>query len=85
MSPILHHKIPVRSRNDDQDSEKNDDGRAQTNLFDVNFLMWFEVGIEGKDPMDQEEEDWGGKLEFGFQERTFPTDIVDYFLLFEDR
>ena len=23
----------------------------------VNYLMWFEIGIEGKDTMDQEEED----------------------------
>ena len=47
--------------------------------------MWFEVGIEGKDPMDQEEEDWGGRVEFGYQEKSFPTDLEDYFLLFEDK
>ena len=35
-----------------------------TNLFGINYVMWFEVGIEGKDPMDQEEEDWGGTIEF---------------------
>ena len=47
--------------------------------------MWFEVGIEGKDPMDQEEEDWGGKLEFGFTDKNFPQEMEDYFLLFEDQ
>ena len=47
--------------------------------------MWFEIGIEGKDPMDPDEEDWGGKIEFGFHQKTFPTDMEDYFLLFEDK
>ena len=61
------------------------EGGAKTNLFGVNFLVWFDIGIEGKDPMNQEEEDWGGKLEFGYQGKRFPTDIEDYFLLFEDR
>jgi hypothetical protein len=87
VSPILHHKLPFRSRNDDEDSDdsgKEDDSRAQTNLYGVNFLMWFEVGIEGKDSMDLEEEDWG-KIEFGYQGKSFPTDMEDYFLLFEDR
>ena len=46
--------------------------------------MRFEVGIEGKDPMDQNEEDWGGKIEFGFHQKTFPIDLEDYFLLFEE-
>ena len=47
-------------------------------------MMWFEIVIEGKDPMDQEEDDWGDKLEFGIQEKIFLTDKEDYFLLFED-
>ena len=88
LSPILHHKKPFKPSNENdssEDSDEVDECRAQTNLFGMNFLMWFEVGIEGKDPMDQEEEDWGGKIEFGFQEKTFPADIEDYFLLFEDR
>ena len=88
LSPVLHHKIPLRSRIDDEeseDSEKEDDCRSQTNLFGLNFLMWFLVGIEGKNPMDEEEEDWGGKIEFGYQGKSFPTDMEDYFLLFEDR
>ena len=50
----------------------------------VNYLMWFEIGIEGKDPMDPKEEDWGGTIEFGFSEKNFCKDIEDYFLLFED-
>ena len=88
VSPVLHHKIPLRSRIDDEeseDSEKEDDSRSQTNLFGLNFLMWSEVGIQGKNPMDEEEEDWGGKIEFGYQGKSFPTDMEDYFLLFEDR
>ena len=44
--------------------------------------MWFEVGIEGKDPMDQDEEDWGGKIEFGFSDKHFPQEIEDYFFAF---
>ena len=46
--------------------------------------MWFDIGIEGKDSMDQEEEDWGGKLEFGFSDCSFPKEIEDYFLLFKE-
>ena len=42
-------------------------------------------GIEGKDSMDQEEEDWGGRVEFGFKDSSFPKEIEDYFLLFEDK
>ena len=34
--------------------------------------------------MDQEEEDWGGRLEFGFSDASFPKDVEDYFLMFED-
>ena len=47
VSPVLHHKIPLRSRDDDEESE--DSEKKETNLFGLNFLMWFEVGIEGKD------------------------------------
>ena len=35
--------------------------------------MWFEVGIEGKDPMDQEEEDWGEILSLGLRTRNLPS------------
>ena len=60
------------------------DVRVKTNMFEVKYLMWFEIGIEGKDPMDQEEDDWGGKIEFGFVDKKFDKDIEDYFQLFED-
>ena len=64
-------------------SEKDNVG-VKTNMFGVNFMMWFEIGIEGKDPMDQEEDDWGGKIEFGFKDKNFCKEIEDYFVLFED-
>ena len=85
VSPVLQHKIPVRSSNDDEcdddsdDSDEKNECREKTNLFGVHFVMWFEVGIEGKDPMDQNEEDWGGKIEFGHQGKSFPTDLEDHF------
>ena len=53
-------------------------------MFGLNFMMWFEIGIEGKSPMNQEEEDWGGRIEFGFSDSNFSKDFEDYFLLFED-
>ena len=88
-SPDLPHKLPARmrsSQNQDSDSENSDDSHGEkTNLFGLNFVMWFEVGIEGKDPMDQDEEDWGGKIEFGFSDKHFPQEIEDYFLPFEDQ
>ena len=61
------------------------DGLDHSNLYGVKFIMWFEMGIEGKDPMDSDEDDWGGKLEFGFSENIFPNDVEDYFLMFEDQ
>ena len=67
------------------DIDEKDDSREKTNLFGVKYLMWFEVGIEGKDPMDHDEEDWGGRIEFGFHRKPFPTEMDDYFLLFEDK
>ena len=76
VSPVLHHKIPKSTNDEDSEGsdDASDDCRAKTNLFGVNFLVWFEVGIEGKDPMDQEEEDWGGKIEFGYDGKSFSTD-----------
>jgi hypothetical protein len=50
-------------------------------LFGLIYVMWFEVGIKGKDPMDQEEEDWGGRVEFGFSDTIFSKKIEDYCLL----
>ena len=61
-----------------QDAEKS-------NLFGVKYMLWFEIGIEGKDPMDQDEEDWGGKIEFGFMDEKFSKELEDYFILFEDQ
>ena len=96
-SPDLHHKQP-RSReqqeNDDtvdlDESEDTGDscgeeGLAKSNLYGVKYIVWFEMGIEGKDPMDKDEEDWGGNFEFGFSEKKFSTDVEDYFLMFEDQ
>ena len=65
--------------------EKSDDGREKSNFHGINYLLWFEVGIEGKDPMDPNEEDWGGKIEFGFSDINFAKDFEDYFILFEDQ
>ena len=55
----------MRSSNEkdtSEDSDEVDECRAKRN------------GIEGKDPMDQDEEDWGEKIEFGFHEnrKRFP-------------
>ena len=83
-SPDLHHKLPLRASQQESE-EDSQEGQAHTNLFGVNFLMWFDIGIEGKSPMDQDEDDWGGRLEFGFSENNFPKEIEDYFLLFEDK
>ena len=89
MSHVLLHKLPSRTRTaqDSKDSEEEDSDErgVQTNLFGVKYVMWFEVGVEGKDPMDQEEEDWGGRVEFGFCDRNFAKELEDYFLLFEDK
>ena len=35
--------------------------------------------------MDHSEEDWGGRLEFGFKEEKFDKNFEDYFILFEDQ
>ena len=56
----------------------------RTNMHGINYVMWFDVSIEGKDSMDPQEEDWGGRLEFGFDKKGFSVDLEDYFLLFED-
>jgi hypothetical protein len=86
-SPVLQHKIPARPRTDQdsQESEFSEDRGEKTNMFGVKYVMWFEAGIEGKDPMDQEEEDWGGRVEFGFCDKNFSKELEDYFLLFEDK
>ena len=81
-SPILHHKELGGLRQ--QHHHDQVDGGVHTNMFGVNYIMWFDLSIEGKSPMDPQEEDWGGKLEFGFSDKNFPKDLEDYFLLFED-
>ena len=65
--------------------ENSEDGREKSNFFGLNYLLWFEFGIEGKDSMDHSEEDWGGRLEFGFKEEKFDKNFEDYFILFEDQ
>ena len=84
-SPDLHHKVPAGSRQQHEvSSEGGGDGGMHTNMFGVNFVMWFDVSIEGKSSMDPEENDWGGRVQFGFNDKTFPKDFEDYFLMFED-
>ena len=91
-SPELHHKQPKarqqQQKTDDSEGtgeSSDEEGLEHSNLYGVKFMMWFEIGIEGKDPMDNDEDDWGGRLEFGFDEKSFPTDVEDYFRLFEDQ
>ena len=78
---------------EDGDKDMSDDARSRenindigvkTNMFGLKYLVWFDIGIEGKDPMDQEEDDWGGRIEFGYSEKKFCTELEDYFQLFED-
>ena len=51
---------------ENQDSEEV---YVKSNLFGVKYIMWFEIGIEGKNPMDKEER--GGKIEFCFSNKSF--------------
>ena len=78
----------ISEKKDDEveefEQQDNIDRLVKTNLHGVKFMMWFEIGIEGKEPMDPEEEDWGGIIEFGFDDKKFDKDVEDYFLLFED-
>ena len=83
-SPQLHHKVPIGSRQQQQVDVESEGGRVHTNMFGVNYVMWFDVSIEGKSSMDPDEDDWGGKVEFGFSDVNFPKDFEDYFLLMED-
>ena len=82
-SPDLHHKVSSAASRKQQ-GDDSDGGVVHTNMFGVNYVMWFDLSIEGKSPMDPEEEDWGGKVEFGFGDKNFPKDLEDYFLLMED-
>ena len=63
-SPDLPHKQPMSRKqlHDDDDTEDiDDDNLEHSNLYGVKYMMWFELGIEGKDPIDEDEDDWGGK------------------------
>ena len=57
---------------------------TKTNMHGMKYLLWFDISIEGKDSMDPDEEDWGGRVEFGFEEKGFSVDLEDYFLMFEE-
>ena len=35
--------------------------------------------------MNPDEEDWGGRIEFGYQDKNFSIEVEDYFLMFEER
>ena len=63
--------------------ETSDDGCEKSCLYGKNYLLWFGIGIEGKDPMDTIEEDQGGKFQFGFTDKKFDRDFEDYFIIFE--
>ena len=60
--------------------ENREDVLKKTYLHGVNYLLWFEVGIEDKDPMDPDVEDWGGKVEFGFSDKHFEKNSEDSFV-----
>ena len=60
--------------------ENREDVLKKTYLHGVNYLLWLEVGIEDKDPMDHDEEDWGGKVEFGFSDKHFEKNSEDSFV-----
>lgn len=73
----------LKDSEDLKDIDDSEEGGAKhSNLYEVNFMLWFEIGIEGKDPMDNNEDDWGGNLEFGFDDTNFSTNIEDYFMMF---
>ena len=50
-SPDLHHKVPTGSRQHLQDKFSCEDeggGGMHTNMFGINFVMWFDISIEGE-------------------------------------
>ena len=57
---------------------------TRTNLHGIKWLLWFDISIEGKDLMNPELEDRGGRIKFGFKEKNFSKEIDDFFLKFED-
>ena len=80
-SPELTHKVPRSvSRNEEDKAGKVDDGTGtHTNLFGLNYIMWFDLSIEGR---TTEDEDWGGRINFGYSYNKFDKDLEEYFLLF---
>ena len=81
----MPHKLPSRQESvsvaEDSGEVNSEENSVHTNLYGVNFIIWFDIGIEGKDSMDQEEEEWGGRVEFGFKDSSFPKEIEEYFLV----
>ena len=64
-----------REENDESESSEDEDSLERSNLYGVMFMMWFEIELEGKDPMDQDEDDWRGRLEFWVNELIVSPDI----------
>ena len=63
-SPELPHKLPSRSRQDSNISDEGSDvvmDGVLTNIFGINFVMWYEISIERKSALKCDEEEWGGK------------------------
>ena len=69
---------------DEVNGDAKDNNDIKTNMFGVHFVMWFDVSIEGKDSMNPEEDDWGGRIEFGYSKKGFSVELQDYFIMFED-
>ena len=76
----LPHKVPGSGSRKGEDSSVNMVG-DHSNLFGINFIMWFDVSIEKR---STDEEDWGGRINFGFDDNKFPKDLEDFFLMMED-
>ena len=79
-SPELTHKVPQSVYRSEQDKSGKKNG-SHTNLFGVKFIMWFDLSIEGR---TTEDEDWGGRINFGYSDNKFDKDLEDYFLMMED-
>ena len=78
-SPVLHHKLPGSGSRTEQDQGST--AADHTNMFGSKFIMWFDISIEGR---STDEEDWGGRINFGFLDNKFLKDLEDYFLMMED-
>ena len=76
----LPHKVPGSGSRKGEDSSVNMVG-DHSELFGINFIMWFDVSIEKR---STDEEDWGGRINFGFDDNKFPKDLEDFFLMMEE-